>query len=184
MVFKVCVFCGSKEGVDPAHKALAQAFGVGLATRGMPLVYGGGEVGIMGVLSDAVLDAGGTVTGIIPKFLMEWEVGNLRCTDLIQTDSMHSRKQLMADMADVFVTLPGGIGSIDETIEIITWKQLRLHTKPIIVLNQGGYWQPMLDMLSATVDGGFTSKESLGLFDVADDLAALWKMLERAKPSA
>jgi uncharacterized protein (TIGR00730 family) len=177
MGLKVCVFCGSKPGADPAHGEAAQAFGRGLAERGMTLVYGGGRVGMMGLLSDAALDAGAPVIGVIPEFLMQWEVGNLNCTQLIETDSMHSRKQRMAELSDVFVTFPGGMGTLDETVEIITWKQLRLHAKPVILFSPGGYWDPFEDLMRATVAAGFTGRNSLDLYETVSTFDDLWDRL-------
>jgi len=184
MGLRVCVFCGSKDGADSTFKSMAYALGQGLAERGMTLVYGGGRVGMMGAVADGAVDAGGKVIGVIPTFLLEWEVGNDRCTQLIETENMHTRKRYMFDHSDVFVTLPGGLGSIDETIEILTWKQLRQHDKPIVVLNQGGYWQPLLDLLSATVAGGYTAAENLAMFDTAESIDALWPILEAVQPTA
>lgn len=178
MGLSVCVFCGSKGGADPAHVEAARAFGKGLAARGMTLVYGGGRVGMMGELSEAAIAAGGQVIGIIPEFLLRWEVGNLNCTELIETDSMHTRKQRMSELSDVFVSFPGGVGTLDETIEIITWKQLHLHEKPIFLFSPGGYWDPLEHLLRATVAAGFTDNKSLGLYDAVETLDALWARLQ------
>lgn len=176
----ICVFCGSKAGVEPAYAEAARAFGRGLAERGMTLVYGGGRVGLMGEVSNAALSAGGRVVGVIPEFLLRWEVGNLNCTELIKVDSMHTRKQRMFELTDVFVSFPGGIGTLDETVEIITWKQLHLHTKPVLLFSPGGYWNAFDDLLRATVAGGFTDNKSLGLYDMADTLDGLWAKIEGA----
>ncbi len=134
----VAVFCGSRSGNDPAYHCAAQALGTGLAKAGIRLVYGGGRIGLMGVLADAALAAGGDVLGIIPEFLTRREVAHEGVTKMVVTDSMHSRKQRMFEAADAFVSLPGGLGTLDETIEIITWRQLRLHAKPILICDVAG----------------------------------------------
>lgn len=169
----VCVFCGSKMGDDPAWARAAERLGEALARQGIRLVYGGGRIGLMGVVAGAVMRAGGQVTGVIPDFLMKLEVGNNGVTDLVVVDSMHERKRRMFELADGFVVLPGGLGTLDETFEIVTWKQLRQHSKPIVVLNVNGYWTPFADMVRAIVAGGFAHPAITDLFTVvegADDV--------------
>ena len=162
----VAVFCGSRSGDDPVHLAAAVALGAGLAAHGIRLIYGGGRVGLMGALADAVLADGGAVTGVIPDFLTRLEVMHPGVADMRVTDSMHSRKRLMFDMADAFVTLPGGIGTMDETIEVLTWRQLGVHDKPIILCDVAGWARPLLAALQATVAQGFTSRDTMDQLEV------------------
>lgn len=169
----VAVFCGSRFGADAAHRAAAQALGAGLAAQGTRLIYGGGHVGLMGAVADAVLAAGGAVTGVIPDFLARREVAHAGVADLHVTDSMHSRKRMMFDAADAFVTMPGGLGTLDETVEVITWRQLRLHDKPVIICDVGGWAGPILAALRAAVAQGFAGAESLALFEVQPDVQAV-----------
>ncbi len=140
----VCVFCGSRVGDDPAHKAAAEDAGRRIARNGWRLVYGGGGVGLMRVAADAALAEDGHVIGVIPEFLRVREAGHTGVDDLIVTDGMHDRKQIMFNLASAFLILPGGVGTMDETVEILTWKQLGNHTKPIVLVNLGGYWDPLL----------------------------------------
>lgn len=164
----ICVFCGSRTGSDPAYENAARDLGRMMAERGIRLVYGGGHVGLMGVVADAVLDAGGQVTGVIPDFLKRREVGREDLTELVVTDSMHSRKQRMFELADAFVALPGGLGTLDETIEVATWKQLGLHAKPIVILDAAGYWGALSALLAAVVKGGFAYGDIQTLWSVVD----------------
>ena len=167
------VFCGSRSGDDPVMLAATVAVGAGLAALGIRLIYGGGRVGLMGAMADAVLAGGGAVTGVIPDFLSRREVAHDGVQDLRITDSMHTRKRMMFDLADVFVTLPGGFGTLDETVEVLTWRQLGLHDKPIYICDFGGWAQPVLAALRATVAQGFASASSLDLFEVVADPEAL-----------
>lgn len=169
----VAVFCGSRVGHDPAYAAAAAALGGGLAAAGLRLVYGGGGVGLMGVVADAALAAGGEVLGIIPEFLQRREVAHAGVGDMVVTDTMHDRKRRMFDAADAFVTMPGGLGTFDETIEITTWRQLALHDKPILVCDVAGWAQPYLASLQAAVDQGFAGPECLRLFEVLPDVDAV-----------
>jgi len=147
-VKKVCVYCGSGTGINPAFAKAARTLGKSLAEHKIGLVYGGGSLGLMGEVARATLDAGGHVTGIIPAFLSEKEMMLQDVQELIVTDSMHERKQYMFAKADAFVALPGGAGTLDELMEQITWSQLNQHNKPIIIANIENYWQPLLDLLS------------------------------------
>lgn len=165
----VCVFCGSKTGDNPAWKKAAERLGRLLAENGIRLVYGGGRIGLMGVLADAVNAHGGKVTGVIPDFLMKLEVGNAQVDELIVVDSMHERKRRMFELADGFVVLPGGLGTLDETFEIVTWKQLRQHSKPIVVVNTAGYWTPFAALVDTIIEGGFAHPRVADLFTVVDD---------------
>lgn len=162
----LCVLCGSREGSDPIHREAAIRLGRLMAEQDVRLVYGGGSIGLMGIIADAVLSAGGEVVGVIPDFLIRSEVGHHDLTDLVVTGSMHERKRQMFEMADAFVVLPGGLGTLDETFELITWRQLRLHDSPIIVLDVEGYWAPLLKLIEATIAAGFADPATLDLFSV------------------
>jgi uncharacterized protein (TIGR00730 family) len=155
----VCVYCGAALGKDRRYRALAQRFGRILAERGLTLVFGGGKVGLMGALADAALAAGGRVIGVIPASLKTVELAHQGCTELVVVESMHARKERMYELADGFVALPGGIGTLEETIEMITWRQLGFHDKPIAVVNDGGYWEPLRTLFTATVAAGFAHDE-------------------------
>lgn len=176
----VCVFCGSREGNDPAYRAAAVRFGTLLGERGVRLIYGGGSIGLMGVLAEAALAAGGEVVGVIPDFLMKYEISHARLTDLVITGSMHDRKRRMFEMADGFVVLPGGLGTLDETFEIVTWKQLRLHDAPIVVLDVGGFWAPLRALIDAIVAGGFAHEAIAELFTVVASVDDVFPALESA----
>ena len=160
----VCVYCGSSPGRRDDYVAAARAFARELVARDLGLVYGGASVGVMGAVADAVLAGGGEVIGIIPEFLKDLEVGNDAVTEQIVTGSMHARKTRMFELADGFVVLPGGLGTLDETLEIITWKQLQLHAKPVVVLNTDGYWSVFEDLIRRTVDSGFAHSAVAELF--------------------
>jgi uncharacterized protein (TIGR00730 family) len=176
----LCVLCGSREGTDPAYRRSAIRLGQLMAERGVRLVYGGGSIGLMGVIADAVIEAGGEVVGVIPDFLIRYEVGHRRLTDLVVTESMHDRKRRMFEMADAFVVLPGGLGTLDETFEIVTWKQLRLHESPIIVLDVNGYWSPLIALVEATIRGGFAHPEVAELVTVVETPEQVLQCLETA----
>ena len=164
---KVCVFCGSSRGNNPAYLAAAQQVGELLARRGLTLVYGGGNVGLMGAVADAALDAGGAVIGVIPESLVRWEVAHRELTELQVVDTMHARKARMADLADGFLALPGGFGTLDEFCEILTWAQLGLHAKPCGLLNVAGFYDALLAQLDRTVADGLLRPEHRAL--VLDD---------------
>ena len=159
------------------YEGAAARLGRRIAERGIRLVYGGGRIGLMGVVARAAWDAGGEVVGVIPHFLDRLEVANTDLTELIRTGSMHERKQTMFDLADGFVVLPGGLGTVDEVIEIVTWKQLRQHSKPVVVVDVGGYWAPLTELVEASIRGGFAHPAVRELFtrveDVEDVFAAL-----------
>ena len=177
----VAVFCGSHAGDDPAFREAAVSLGEGLARSGIRLVYGGGRVGLMGALADSVLAAGGQVIGVIPDFLTRREVAHAGVTELIVTDSMHTRKRRMFELADAFVTLPGGLGTLDETFEIVTWRQLRLHDKPILLCNVAGWAAPLLAAMEAAVERGFAYPEVRRLYEVT---AGVGPLLERLRSLA
>lgn len=139
----VCVYCASSSRGPESHKSAARQLGRLLAENGVRLVFGGGRVGLMGVIADAALAAGGEVVGVIPAFLRDLELAHDGCDEMIVTDSMHSRKQKMAELSDGFAILPGGLGTLDEAFEMITWRQLKLHDKPIVMVDVDGYWRPL-----------------------------------------
>lgn len=151
----VCVFCGSGTGINPVYSESAAKLGYLLAQASVRLVYGGGNIGLMGILADAVMEAGGQVTGVIPRFLLDKEVGHSGITDLEVVESMHQRKQRMADLADAFIALPGGWGTLEEISEILTWKQLGLINQPVVLLNTNQFFDPLLDQMRLMVKEGF-----------------------------
>ena len=157
MIRSVCVYCGSRPGIDPAYAAAAERLGARLAESGLGLVTGGGAVGLMGVVADAALAAGGQATGVIPHALAAREVGHASLSELRVVDSMHARKATMAELADAFVALPGGIGTLEEIAEVLTWVALGIHAKPCALLNVDGYYDPLVAMLDRYVDAGFMS---------------------------
>ena len=176
----ICVYCGSQTGHDAAYRATAKAFGGALAQRGITLIYGAGGIGLMTIVADAVLANGGKVVGVIPKHLARIEVQHGGLTETVITDSMHVRKQAMFDRADAFVVLPGGFGTLDEFFEILTWKQIGLHDKPLMLLDGDGYWGPLRALLDHVVDRGFASSRAQTLFTVVETIDALFGELERA----
>jgi uncharacterized protein (TIGR00730 family) len=176
----ICVYCGSRTGTDPALKEAAATFGRLSAQAGIRLVYGGGRVGLMGVVADAALAAGGEVVGIIPEHLNSIEIGHQNVTELRIVPNMHERKQLMFEMSDAFVILPGGIGTLDEAFEIITWRQLHLHDKPVIVVDAAGYWRPFLDLIDHIIAQGFASAAIRRLFRVVGRVEDVIPALEAA----
>ena len=176
----VCVYCGSRDGRDPAYAEAADATGRMLAAKGWRLVYGAGAVGLMGRVANAVQNTGGATFGVIPTHLLDWEVGKRDLDHFIVTETMHERKKVMFMNADAVVVLPGGAGSMDEFFEALTWRQLKLHGKPIILLNIGGFWDPLMDLLRHIVDQGFAGDDILQFVDVADSVAALEAQLDAA----
>jgi len=180
----ICVFCGSRPGVRPAYRAAAELLGKTLAERGLELVYGGGNVGLMGVVADACLAAGGKVVGVIPRALMEWEVGHEGLSRLEVVDSMHTRKTRMAELADGFIALPGGLGTFEELFEILTWAQLGFHNKPTALLNVEAYYQPLIQLMDRGVGEGFMKAENRGLLLVEDNVVALLRAMAAYHPPA
>jgi uncharacterized protein (TIGR00730 family) len=176
--FAVTVFCGSSPGVDPAYIESARELGLGLAERGMNLVFGGGNVGLMGQVAGAALDGGAHVTGVIPDFLRQREVEFPGLSSLIVTDSMHTRKRRLFALADAFVVMPGGLGTFDETMEILTWKQLGQHNKPIILCDVLGWAQPFIALVDQTVERGFARESAKGLFDISSGVKDTLSRLE------
>jgi uncharacterized protein (TIGR00730 family) len=178
----VCVFCGSNAGVDPAYLEAARHVGRGLAERGMRLVYGGAHVGMMGALADAAMTAGGEVTGVIPRQIVDLEVAHDAVADLRIVDSMHERKALMADLSDAFVALPGGIGTLEELFEVFTWAHLGLHRKPLGLLDVAGYYAPLEAMLDHAVDQRFLRPETRAMLVRDDSLDALLERFDAWEP--
>lgn len=172
----ICVYCGASAGSD-AHKLAARALGAEMAARGIRLIYGGGRIGIMGLIADAVLAGGGQVTGIIPEHLHDSEVGHTGATELLVVGSMHERKQAMFERSDAFVIMPGGLGTMEETFEVLTWKQLGLHDKAVIVANIEAYWQPFCDLVASIIDKGYARPENARLFDVTDSVDGIFEIL-------
>jgi uncharacterized protein (TIGR00730 family) len=181
---RLCVYCGSSTGNDPAYKHAAAKVGETLARQGIGVVYGGGHVGLMGVLADAALAAGGEVIGVIPVALQQKELGHSRVTELHVVDSMHERKQMMADLADGFISLPGGIGTLEELFETFTWLQLGYHHKPVGLLNVGGFYNDLLVFLEKTVRAGLLKQEHLDSLIVAEDLTTLLKRMNAFSPAS
>src|ERR1700737_4041048 len=180
----LCVYCGSSGAVEAKYRDAASELGAQLARAGIELVYGGARVGLMGLLADAALAAKGKVTGIIPSHLRDAEVAHRGVTELVVVGSMHERKRLMAEKADGFAILPGGIGTLDEMLEIVSWKQLRLHDKPILLVDIGGYWAPLRALLDHIIDTGFASGQTRGLLQVVPSVATLMAALSAAPPAS
>jgi uncharacterized protein (TIGR00730 family) len=178
----VCVFCGSSMGARPSYRADTEDLGRHLAARGIELVYGGGKVGLMGVLADACLDAGGRVTGVIPQMLVDKEVAHSGLSHLHVVRSMHERKAMMADLAGAFIALPGGFGTFEEFCEIVTWTQLGLQRKPCGLLNVDGYYDPLLAMFDRAVNEGFVKPAHRSLIVAGKGAAAMLDALESQEP--
>ncbi len=176
MLNRVCVFCGSSDGSDPAYRAEAARFGRVLAARRIGLVYGGGTVGLMGAIADAALAAHAEVIGVIPEHLVDKELAHRGVSELRVVHSMHERKRVMADLSDAFVALPGGYGTLEEFCEVLTWSQLGLHAKPCGLLNVAAYYDPLLRLFDHAVAEGFVRPESRALVVVED---AAERMLDR-----
>jgi uncharacterized protein (TIGR00730 family) len=174
----VCVFCGSSNAADPAFLEAAAAFGRILARAGLRLVYGGGGVGLMGACAKAAHGAGGEVLGVMPAFLQRREVVYDDVETVIVT-SMHERKKLMFDESDAFVILPGGVGTLEEVIELMSWRRLALHAKPIVFFDQGGYWRPLFDLIQHTVDHRLTPAEFLETWRAADTVEDILPTIRR-----
>ena len=173
MNLTVCVYCGSRNGSSPAFRAAAQALGRLIGERGWRLVYGGGNVGLMGATADAALTAGAKVVGVIPERLLHLEVGHRELTELHVVPTMHERKRLMAEMADVFIAMPGGIGTFEELFEVWTWRHLGYHDQPIGLLNVEGFYDPLLAFMRRTLHAGFIDASQQAMLTVHDDPATL-----------
>jgi len=178
---RICVYCGSCFGSRPEYAALAAAFGAACARRGLTLVYGGGNVGLMGSVADAVLASGGKVIGVIPKSMIALGLAHGGLTELIAVETMHERKSRMAGLSDAFVALPGGIGTLEEFAEIFTWLQLGLHLKPVGLLNAEGFYEPLLEFLARMRDHRFLSSEHHDRLTVAREVDPLLDALAAAR---
>lgn len=179
---RICVFCGSSAGSQPEYRACAEELGAELTRRNIGLVYGGGNVGLMGAIADSVLKAGGEAIGVIPEHLMAREIGHNRLTKLHVVHSMHERKALMADLSDAFIALPGGFGTLEEFFEVLTWSQLGLHVKPCGIVNVRGYYTPLLHMLDHAVRERFLKAENRALVLARDTPSELLQALEEWRP--
>lgn len=179
MVFpSVCVYCGSSNNVAEKFKKSAGFIGAELARRGSRVVYGGGHVGLMGIVADSALKAGGVVIGIIPEHIRSQEVQHTGVTELHVVPDMHTRKRMMVERADAFIILPGGFGTLDELFEILTWKKLKLHNKPVIVFNQEGYWDEMIALIDKTITEGFSQPADRVLFKEVTTTEELFAVLD------
>lgn len=181
MTFSVCVYCGSRPGADPEYMADATALGEALARAGMRLVYGAGDVGLMGAVARAAQTNGGDTFGVIPTHLLSREVGKRDLGRFIITENMHERKKVMFMNSDAIVVLPGGAGSLDEFFEVLTWRQLGLHQKPILLMNTAQYWDPLIGMMTHLVDQGFAEASLLEFFRVIDTIPAIMTALDSAR---
>lgn len=181
--FAVCVYCGARSGNDPAYHIQATAFGQVLAHEGWQLVYGAGDVGLMGAVARAAQAAGGDTLGVIPVHLLKMEVGKTDLTRFVVTETMHERKKVMYMNSDAIVVLPGGAGSLDEFFEVLTWRQLGLHGKPIYLLNTNGYWAPLMDLIQHVIAQGFADPSLAGFITVVDSVEALTRALRAARSS-
>lgn len=179
----ICVYCGSRHGEPPAYTEAAHALGRAIGARGLRLVYGGGNVGLMGEVADAALAAGAPVLGVIPRALLEREIAHHGLTELRVVETMHQRKQLMAEQSDAFIALPGGIGTLEELFEIWTWRQLGYHDQPIGLLNIGGYYDALLKFLDRSVEEGFVSAEVRSLLQIDTDATRLLEALAPSPPA-
>ena len=179
-IANVCVYCGSASGGDPAFEDAARTLGHALAAAGMGLIYGGGGRGLMGTLAHAVLDAGGRVTGIIPEFLTDRDAMLREAQEHVVVRDMHARKMMMFERADAFVALPGGIGTLEELVEQLTWVQLARHTKPVLIADIGGFWRPLLGLLVHMRQNGFIGRATELSYLVAERVEDVLPMLEEA----
>lgn len=181
-VESLCVYCGSSAGGRPSYRAAADQLGRIMAEAGIRLIYGGGQTGLMGALAGAALKHGGQVCGIIPHFLDQAEHARRDLTELLITDSMHERKRRMEEMADGFIILPGGLGTMEEAFEILTWRQLKLHSKPVIAVNLDGYWDHFIHLLEHLVSEGFVKPEHYSMLRVVEHVTDILPALKREAP--
>lgn len=186
MLKSICVYCGSSFGNSPVHAEAARMLAQELVRRNMALVYGGGKVGLMGVIADEVVKLGGEATGVIPKALLEKEVGHGELTRLFVVKDMHERKAMMADLSDGFIAMSGGIGTLEELFEVLTWAQLGIHDKPIGLLNVDGFYDSLTGFLKHQVEQGFLRAKHAGLLQIATEPKNMLDMLQRAssRPAA
>jgi uncharacterized protein (TIGR00730 family) len=178
--FRVCVFCGASAGRSAEYVSIGRSLGAELGRRGIGLVYGAGGVGVMGAVSDGALAAGAEVIGVIPQSLFDREYGRTDLTDLRVVQTMHERKAIMHELADAFIVLPGGLGTLEEMFETATWSQLGLQHKPLVVLNIGGYYTPLAELLAHAVAEGFLSLADQSLVRLVDSIDDLWPVLAEA----
>ncbi|SDZ46762.1 hypothetical protein SAMN05444004_11595 [Jannaschia faecimaris] len=178
MTKSICVYCGSRDGDNPTFATAAEMLGQGIADRGWRLVYGAGDVGLMGRVARSVQAAGADTFGVIPTHLMSMEVGKRDLTSFVVTETMHERKKVMFMNADAVVVLPGGAGTLDEFFEVLTWRQLGLHDKPIILINVFGYWDPLIDLMDGLVAHGFADASILSFMQIAADPTAALELLD------
>ncbi|MEX0369977.1 MAG: TIGR00730 family Rossman fold protein [Tateyamaria sp.] len=176
----VCVYCGSRAGTNPAFAATADALGTGIAARGWRLVYGAGDVGLMGTVARAAQLGGADTFGVIPRHLVDWEVGKTDLKRYVVTETMHERKKVMFMNCDAVVVLPGGAGSLDELFEVLTWRQLGLHEKPVVLINVEGYWDPLIGLLDHVVEHGFADASLLSYYTIATSADTAFETLENA----
>jgi uncharacterized protein (TIGR00730 family) len=181
MTMNVCVYCGASGSVDQVYKDAAAELGTTIGENGYGLVYGGGRLGLMGIVADHVIKAGGKATGFIPEHLDEREGAHSGLNELHIVDNMHTRKMRMSDMADVFVIAPGGYGTLDEFFEILTWRQLNLHQKPIVILNINNYWGSLIKLLHSVIDQGFAKQEHRQYVTVLDRVDLVADVVKRAE---
>jgi uncharacterized protein (TIGR00730 family) len=167
------VFCGARFGTDPGAREVAVSLGKLLARQGITLVYGGGGVGLMGLVANAALEAGGKVVGVIPDFLLQREAGHPALSETVVVRTMHERKLQMFERSEAFIVLPGGVGTLEELFEVLSWRTLGLHAKPIVIVDQGGYWRPLAELLRSVVDAGFAEPTHLDHVAFVSDLAEL-----------
>lgn len=177
----ICVFCGARDNVAEKYLNAGSAFGKALAEAGIRLIFGGGNCGMMGAVSNATMAAGGEVIGVFPRHLRSHEKEHTGITQTILVDSMHERKQTMFDLTDMFAVLPGGFGTMDETMEILTWRQIGLHNKPLFIFNQDGYWTPLLEMMEKTITEGFARPSNREFAQEATTLESLLEAILKEK---
>lgn len=184
MITSICVFCGSQQGKRARYRNDAARLGELSALAGLELVYGGGHVGLMGMVADAAMKAGGRVVGFIPERLLELEVGHREISELIVTDRMSDRKDRMIERADAFAVLPGGLGTLDELFEVLTLRQLGYHEKPTFLINSEGYWDPLLALVERTIEGGFAAPDIRSMIQTVDNVDALFPALGLELPGS
>jgi uncharacterized protein (TIGR00730 family) len=178
----LCVYCGSSRPHNPRHTEAGQALGKLLAEQNIDLVYGGARVGLMGIIADACLNAGGRVIGIIPEHLQKYEVGHSGVTKLHIVENMHVRKMMMFDYSDAFAVMPGGYGTLDEFFEVLTWRQIKMHDKPIVLVDIDTYWHPLRVLLSHIINTGYAQDETKNLLAIVDNVADIISTLEETPP--
>jgi uncharacterized protein (TIGR00730 family) len=183
-VRRLCVFCSSSDRVPEAFREDARTLADAMADAGISLVYGGGSIGLMGTLADRLLARGGRVVGVIPRFLADKELAHGGLAELVVTETMHERKTEMSRRADAFAVLPGGFGTMEEFFEVLTWKQLRLHDRPVVVANTGGWFDPLLDWFARAVELKMVKRGNLGMLTVVPDAGGIVGALRRLRPKA